>query len=132
MRKGRFFRQTIDVYMKILSAFIIVFILYFISEMVNHFAYDYFIFPLISITVIFMCGVKVGRSLEKIKINASIGYFTKDDNKEDSYTKSTEFIINDNGREVTNKKILKEVRDGDKVHIKVFNYNDIVDERESE
>ena len=132
MKKGRFFRQTIDVYIKILSAFIIVFVLYFISEIVNNFAYDYFIFPLISITVIFMCGVNVGRSLEKIKINESIGYFTKDDKKDESCAKSTEFVISDNGREVTNKKILKEIKDGDKVHIKVFNYNDIVDNKESE
>ena len=132
MKKRRFFRQTLDVSMKILSAFVIVFVLYFISTLVNNFAYDYFVFPLISVTVIFVCGVNVGRSLEKIKVNDAIGFFTKEDKKEEINNKTTEFVINDSGREVTNKKVLKEIKDGDKVHIKVFNYNDIIDDKERE
>ena len=72
-----------------------------------------------------MCGLNVGRSLEKIKRNEEIGFFTKRKKnvKEESY-EPTEFIVKDTTRIVTNKKILKEVQDGDKIHLKVFNYND--------
>ena len=51
--------------------------LYVISFLVNNFAYDYFIFPFASIIVVFICGINVGKSLEKIKNNKSIGFFTK-------------------------------------------------------
>ena len=73
--------------------------------------------------------------LEKMKTNDAIGYFTRKYksviNGEDDLEK-TEFIVGDNRKIVTNKKIMKEVQDGDKVHIKVLNYNEIIDEEESE
>lgn len=136
MIKGKFIRQTLDILTKIFLAFIIVFTVYYVSEKTNNFVYDYFIFPLIFILTIFMCGISVGRSLEKLKTNEAIGFFTKRNAKEMKVEKEimekTEFIIRDNSRVVTNKKILKEVKDGDKVHIKVFNYNDVFNEEESE
>lgn len=129
MRKGNFFAQTLDILTKIFSSFILVFLLYFISEKVNYFAYNYFIFPTVIIIIIFVCGLNVGRSLEKIKRNEEIGFFTKRKKnvKEESY-EPTEFIVKDTTRIVTNKKILKEVEDGNQIHIKVMNYNDVVDE----
>jgi hypothetical protein len=135
MIKGKLIRQTIDILIKIFSAFIIVFVLYFVGETINNFVFNYFIFPLISIVAIFLCGVNVGRSLEKLKTNEPIGFFSRklqSRNVEESDNVITEFIARDSGRLVTNKKILKEIKDGDKVHIKVLNYNDIVSERESE
>ena len=135
MKRFRFIRQTLDILLKIISAFIIVFIMYFVSSIVNNFAYDYFIFPLISITVIFVCGINVGRSLEKMKTNESIGYFTKKGMKRqenNDLEDRTEFIVGDSIRISTNKKVLKEVKEGNKVHIKVMNYNDIYKEEESE
>lgn len=135
MRRGKFLRQTLDIIIKVLSAFIIVFILYFISENINNYVYDYFIFPLIAITTIFVCGINVGRSLEKMKTNEAIGYFTRKYKTViagEADLEKTEFIVGDNRRIVTNKKILKEVQEGDKVHIKVLNYNDIFNEEESE
>lgn len=128
-------KQTLDIMLKILLAFIIVFVLYFTTKLINNFAYDYFIFPLIAITIIFMCGVNVGRSLEKLKTNESIGYFTKKSSENKDYNdfgEKTEFIINENIRIPTNKKVLKEVQEGNQVHIKVTNYNDIYNEEESE
>ena len=133
MTKAKFILQTMDILIKIFMAFIVVFVSYFVSEKINNYAYDYFMFPLISIITIFVCGINVGRSLEKLKTEEPIGFFTKkllSNSKKISQTDitNTEFIIRDNGRLVTNKKILKETVEGDKVHIKVFNYNDIVEE----
>ena len=121
----------VDILIKILLAFLLVFGLFSFSEIINSFAYDYFVFPLISTIIIFVCGVNVGKSLERIKNNVSIGFFTKV--KEVRNNEKTEFYINDNIQIVTNKKILKEVQDGDKVHIKTFNYNEIqLDKKEKE
>jgi len=124
MKKGKTIRQTLDILIKIFAAFVMVFVLYLISKSIEEFAYNYFIFPFISIIIIFICGINVGRSLEKIKKNKPIGFFTKTIEKENKETK-TEFTIKDNYEIVTSKKILKEAEDGDKVHIKTFNYNDI-------
>ena len=134
MKKNGFLAQTLDILIKIFFAFIIVFSFYFVTLFVNSFAFDYFIFPLVAILTIFVCGVNVGKSLEKLKTNESIGFFTrKKNNKNNDYSSEvTEFIVRDNNREITNKKILKEVKEGNQVHIKVFNYNDIFDEEESE
>ena len=71
-----------------------------------------------------MCGVNVGKSLEKIKDNKSIGAFTKEKEKLKN-DERTEFYVNDRIQIVTNKKILKEVQEGNKVHIKMFDYNEI-------
>lgn len=128
MIKLKFFRQTLDILVKIFSAFVIVFIFYFLGKIIEDFAFDYFVFPLVAVVTIFVCGVNVGRSLEKLKTNEAIGFFTKNIKKESTETfdptEKTEFIIKDTSRIVTNKKILKEVQDGDKIHLKVFNYND--------
>ena len=77
MRKGRTIRQTIDIMTKILTTFVLVFVMYFSTKIINNFAYDYFVFPIAAIVSVFMCGVNVGKSLEKIKDNKSIGTFTK-------------------------------------------------------
>ena len=135
MRKGKFLKETMDILTKIFFAFVIVFVFYFVSEKINNFAFDYFIFPLVSIITIFICGINVGRSLEKLKVNEPIGFFTKRGKNADSERElsgKTEFIINDNSRVVTNKKILKEVEEGNQIHIKVFNYDDLIEKRESE
>lgn len=117
MKKPRLIGQFMDVIYKIIIAFIIVFVLYFVSRFVNSFAYEYFIFPFVSIVVVFVCGINVGRSLEKIKHNESTGIFTraKIDNEDKQIT---EFIIEDTREIITNKKILKELEDGDIVHVK--------------
>lgn len=131
MKKGKTLRQTGDIIIKILTAFMVVSVLYVISKFVNNFAYDYFIFPFLSMIIIFVCGINVGKALERIKNNISIGFFTKV--KEVKNSEKTEFYINDKIQIVTNKKILKEVQDGDKVHIKTFNYNEInLDKKEQE
>ena len=124
MKKGKTIRQTLDIFTKIFIAFVIVFILYLLSESIELFVYDYFIFPVVSIIIIFICGIKVGVSLEKIKDNKAIGIFTKIRGTDKKETK-TEFIIKDSYEIVTNKKILKEIEDGDKVHIKTFNYDEV-------
>lgn len=131
MKKGKTLRQTCDIIIKILTAFMIVSVLYIISRFVNNFAYDYFVFPFLSMIIIFVCGINVGKALERIKNNISIGFFTKV--KEIKNNEKTEFYINDKIQIVTNKKILKEVQDGDKVHIKTFNYNEInLDKKDQE
>lgn len=131
LKKGKIIRQTTDIFVKIVFAFILVFLLFILSEMINNFAYDYFVFPFLSIIIIFVCGVNVGKSLEKMKNNESIGFFTKIKAVENN--EKTEFYINDKIQIITNKKILKEVEDGDKVHIKTFNYDEInLDKKEQE
>ena len=132
MKKSKTFGQTIDILVKIFSSFIIVFFFYFLGKFVNNFAYNYFVFPLVAIVIVFVCGVNVGRSLEKMKTNEKIGFFTRENKKIKDDRKETEFIVSDTNRIVKNKKILKEVSEGDKIHIKVFNYNDLFDERERE
>lgn len=117
MKKPGLIGQFMDVIYKIIIAFIIVFGLYFISKFVNSFAYEYFIFPFISVVVIFVCGINVGRALEKIKHNESTGIFTKQ-KKENDDGKGTEFIIDDTKEIITNKKILKELEEGEIVHVK--------------
>ena len=102
--------------------------LYFSSKFVNNFAYDYFVFPLLSITIIFVCGVNVGRSLERIKTNQNLVMKHGGSIKKTETIEKTEFIINDTNNINKSKKILKEVEEGDKIHIKVINYNDINDE----
>lgn len=129
MKKGKTIRQTMDIFTKIVIAFVLVYLLFILSEIINNFAYDYFIFPFFSILIIFICGVNVGKSLERMKRNISIGYFSKSKDVNDN--EKTEFYINDRIQIITNKKILKEVQDGDKVHIKTFNYNEInIDKKE--
>lgn len=129
LKKGKTIRQTMDIFTKIVIAFVLVYLLFILSEIINNFAYDYFIFPFFSILIIFICGVNVGKSLERMKRNISIGYFSKSKDVNDN--EKTEFYINDRIQIITNKKILKEVQDGDKVHIKTFNYNEInIDKKE--
>ena len=132
MRKKYFFKQLIEVFIKIIFSFLIIFGLYFVSWLTNDFSYNYFIFPLLSIIVIFVCGISIGRYLERMKHVDYNSVQSKTNNQEIELNGDTEFIISDTSRDSTSKKVLKEVVDGDKVHIKVFNYNDIVDERESE
>lgn len=122
MKKRKIFSQMLDIITKIIIAFIIVFLLYIISKLINNFAYDYFIFPFASIVIIFVCGIKVGVSLERIKDNKSIGIFTKEKHEE-LPEKNTEFFVKERSEIVTSKKIIKE--DEDKVHIKSFDYDDI-------
>lgn len=126
MKKSKTFSQILDILTKIVCAFIILFVLYLIGEFLEDFAYHYFVFPLVSFVTVFVCGLNVGRSLEKIKHNESIGHFTR--SKEDGIkNEKTEFVIRDNIKITTNKKVLKEFKDGDKVHLKTFNYDDIDD-----
>lgn len=129
MKKGKTFRQMLDIYTKIFIAFILVFIMYIIGKSINLFIYSYFIFPFLSIIIIFLCGVKVGKALEKIKDNKSIGVFTKEKETKKS-DNNTEFVIKDEYEIITNKKILKEIEDGEKVHVKIFNYDDIYNKEE--
>ena len=135
MKNMQFAKQTADIFFKILVSFIMVFVLYFISELVNNFIYNFFVFPLLSITIIFVCGVNVGRSLERISMNQNlIGTHKKNSikTKEKESLENTEFVINDTNNISKNKKILKEFKEGDKIHIKVINYDDINDERDCE
>ena len=132
MKKAKLLRQTLDISVKIFSAFVIVFILYYLSNIIEDFSYNYFIFPLVSIIIIFVCGIKVGQALEKMKRNEAIGFFTKHMNTSKRRYEQTEFTIHDTKRFGVNKKILKQYEDGDKIHIKVFNYNDVVNEKEGE
>ena len=122
MKKGRTIGQFMDIFIKIICSFGLVFALYFITKFLDSFTFKYFIFPFISIIIIFICGINVGRSLEKIKHNESTGVFTKIPiNNEES---ETEFYVNDTRQIITNKKILKELEDGDIVHVKTNkNYN---------
>ena len=123
MKKGKTLGQILDILLKIVYAFVILLSLYFIGEFVENVVYHYFILPLVSFITVFICGINVGKSLEKIKHNESVGFFTK--SKEDNKNEKTEFIINDSIKITTNKKVLKEFKDGDKVHLKSFNYDDI-------
>lgn len=124
MKKGKTLNQTIDVMVKILIAFVLVFLLYLISKFINNFSYDYFVFPLLSMIIIFVCGINVGRALERMKENKKIGFFTKDDKSEPTGTK-TEFYVKERTEIITSKKILKDLEDGEKVHIKTFNYEEL-------
>ena len=123
MKKGKTFGQILDILLKIIYAFIILLFLYFVGEFIENVVYHYFILPLVSFITVFICGVNVGKSLEKIKRGESVGFFTK--SKGEVENERTEFVINDNIRITTNKKVLKEFKDGDKVHLKAFNYDDI-------
>ena len=123
MKKGRIFSQMLDIIIKIMIAFVFVFVLYLISKLVNNFAYDYFIFPFLSIIIIFVCGVKVGIALERVRDNKSIGIFTKP-KQEEQNLKETEFTVKERTEIITNKKILKEDEE-DRVHVKSFNFDDI-------
>lgn len=123
MKKGKTFGQILDILLKIIYAFIILLFLYFVGEFIENVVYHYFILPLVSFITVFICGVNVGKSLEKIKRGESVGFFTK--SKGEVKNERTEFVINDNIRITTNKKVLKEFKDGDKVHLKAFNYDDI-------
>ena len=123
MKKGKTFGQILDILLKIVYAFVILLSLYFIGEFVENVVFHYFILPLVSFVTVFICGINVGKSLEKIKHNESVGFFTK--SKEENKNEKTEFIINDSVKITTNKKVLKEFKDGDKVHLKAFNYDDI-------
>lgn len=125
MKKSYLFIQTLDILVKIILAFIILFICYLIGNFINDFAYHYFIFPLVSFVTIFVCGINVGRSLEKMKRNEPIGFFTRGLKNNEEVVGKTEFEIKDNVKITTNKKVLKEFKDGDSVHLKIFNYNDI-------
>lgn len=122
MKKGRFFRQMGDFFIKISVSFSIVLILYYFSKKIDNFAYDYFLFPSISITVIFLCGVNVGRSLERIKNNEKIGFLTKNDSCESESKEITEFIVSEKFVMNTNKKVIEDKEET--IHKKVLNYDD--------
>ena len=128
--KRKTIRYTFDIFSKIFWSFLAVGIFYAISLFVNDFGYDYFIFPLVSFLIIFMCGVNVGKALEKMSKSTTIGHVSNysvraKNNK--NVVDHTVFKVNeDTDRVVTTKKILKEVKEDDKIHIKVFNYNDLV------
>lgn len=119
MKKGKMLGQFYDILKKIIVSFLIVFLLYFTTKFIDHFTYKYFVFPFISIIIIFICGVNVGKSLEKMKYHENSSSFMKNKIEE-----QTEFYVNDTRDIITNKKILKELEDGDIVHVKSNrNYN---------
>ena len=123
MKKSKTFGQILDILTKILGAFIIVFLLYFIGKIINTFAYNYFIFPFASVIIVFVCGINVGKSLEKIKHREAIGVFSKERKKNYKDIGKTEFVVRDRRQILTNKKILKELEDGEIVHVKNYQYN---------
>lgn len=122
MRKSKSIGELLDITIKVLLPFMIVFFIYFISEKINDFAFSYFIFPFISCIIVFVCGINVGKSLEKIKNNEPIGIFTK--NKNDK-SEITEFKINERLIVKTDKKIIKQLENGERVHIKAKNFDDL-------
>ena len=133
MNKGRTLKQTIDILAKIMISFIIVFVLYIISKIVNNFAYDYFIFPFISFIIVFICGINVGKGLEKMKVKSESNTFEISDARtENDLESKTIFHVNDKVEIVTNKKIIKELENGEIVHVKTFNYNEINLEEEKD
>lgn len=124
MKKGSSLGAMLDISLKIIFSFAIVFAVYLVSKEVNNFAFSYFVFPFISYIVIFICGINVGKSLEKIKNNESTGLFTKKKKSENR----TEFKINERIMAYTNKKIIKQLENGDRVHVKAKNYDEIDDD----
>lgn len=122
MKKSKTIRQFLDIFLKIAISFIVVFVFFYLTKFINSFAYNYFIFPFVSIIVIFICGVKVGRSLEKIKNNESTGIFTL--TKNDGQFDNTEFTVKE--IEVVNKdkKIIKQEDNEEKVHVKTFDIDE--------
>jgi len=124
MKKVNSLRGLIDITIKIVFSFAIVFCIYLVSKKVDNFAFSYFVFPFASYIIIFICGVNVGRSLEKIKNNESIGIFTK---KKKNDNQVTEFKINERIIAYTDKKIIKQLENGDRVHVKAKNYDEIDD-----
>lgn len=132
MKKTRIFGQFLDVIYKILFAFIIVFLLYFLGKLLNSSSYDYFVFPFIAVVIIFICGVDVGKSLEKMKHHESSGVFTKNNDNKKKETSITEFYVDDTKQIITNKKVLKDLEEGNKVHIKTYEINEQEDTNEEE
>ena len=124
MKKGSSLGAMLDISLKIIFSFAIVFAVYLVSKEVNNFAFSYFVFPFISYIVIFICGINVGKSLEKIKNNESIGLFTRKKKNESR----TEFKINERIIAYTDKKIIKQLENGDRVHVKAKNYDEIDDD----
>ena len=122
MRKAKTLKSSIDIFVKILTAFFVVFILYLVSKGINNFVYDYFFFPFISFIIVFICGINVGKGLERMKKNQQNKPYQYDNFKEET---KTEFHVNERVKIITNKKILKELEDGNIVHVKTFNYNEI-------
>ncbi len=124
MKKGSSLGAMLDISLKIIFSFAIVFAVYLVSKEVNSFAFSYFVFPFVSYIVIFICGINVGKSLEKIKNNESTGLFTRKKKSENR----TEFKINERIMAYTNKKIIKQLENGDRVHVKAKNYDGIDDD----
>lgn len=124
MKKGSSLGAMLDISLKIIFSFAIVFAVYLVSKEVNNFAFSYFVFPFVSYIVIFICGINVGKSLEKIKNNESTGLFTRKKKNESR----TEFKINERIMAYTNKKIIKQLENGDRVHVKAKNYDEIDDD----
>ena len=131
LNKGRNLKPIIEILKKILISFSIVFVLYLISYLINNFAYDYFIFPFISFIVVFMCGIHVGKGLERMS-KKSKGYSLEDNDDSQYGEDKTEFHVNDKVKIVTNKKIIKELENGEIIHVKTFNYNEINLEEEKD
>lgn len=130
MKKTYIFVQTLDILTKIIVVFMVLFMFYLVDKFINNFAYHYFVFPLSCFVSVFICGISVGKSLEKIKDNEPIGFFTRGLKSNKRFDNRTEFEIKDNLRITTNKKVLKEFKEGDSVHLKIFNYNDIEKNKE--
>lgn len=122
MKKSKSIRELLDIIIKIICPFIIVFIIYFISTKLNDYTFSYFVFPFVSCIVVFICGINVGKSLERIKNNEPIGMFTKNKTLNENIT---EFKINESITVKTDKKIIKQLENGERVHIKAKNYDDI-------
>lgn len=127
MKKNSTINQTVNIMIKIFVAFIIVYFLYFLGEKTNNFTYDYFIFPILAILVIFICGVKVGRALERMK-NSQTKTNTVKNNKD----VNTEFVIQERKAIITNKKVISEKYFEDKIHKKVYNYDNLSDKDDVE
>lgn len=123
MKRGSSLGAMLDIMVKIIFSFAIVFAVYLVSKEVNNFAFSYFIFPFISYIVIFICGINVGKSLEKIRNNESTGIFTRKKNNKGR----TEFKINERIIAYTDKKIIKQLENGDRVHVKAKNYDELDD-----
>lgn len=119
MKKKKIYKLLIDLMLKIIISFSLIFILYLLSKkIIVSYSYTYFIFPSLSIIIVFICGVNVGKTLERIRNNDERGFFIKNKSKNNTIEDS-EYIISDTRQIITNKKILRQLEEGEKVHVKI-------------
>lgn len=117
MKKYRSSWNIVDVFFKIFTIILLIFIIYIFCEYQERYIFRYTLFPALAVFLTFILGIVIGKDLEKTKNELPIGYFSK---KAFKKNKARNVLVFSDNKTIYSpkKKVIDEIKSGEKVHIK--------------